>query len=409
MKKILFVDDEVSILDGLKRMLRPMRTEWEMSFAPGGEPALALMDSTPFDVIVTDMRMPGMDGATLLEIVREKHPNVLRIILSGYTELQASIRAVPVAHQFLLKPCDPEMLRAGISRATSLGEVLDSRMLTSLVGALRDLPSLPRVFTELRTALLNPKVSIEQIARIVEKDVAVCAKLLQLVNSAFFGLARDVTDVKTAVSCLGLTVLYDLVITVEVFRSFKANEFISDKFIDDFHAHSQLSARIAAGISNTTKVNSAVVLAALLHDIGKLVIAERTPAHFARVLAQSENEGRPFHEVEEQLTHISHAEVGAYLLSLWGLPYSVVEAVAHHHHPRRVPQVGIDMILVVYVSNILAQERAALAGGPPPLPLDMALLEENHAASFLPEWRKIAEAADTADTAHSAQPLTVST
>lgn len=146
--------------------------------------------------------------------------------------------------------------------------------------------------------------------------------------------------------------------------------------------------------SASTKVNSAVVLAALLHDIGKLVIAERTPAHFARVLAQSEEEGRPFHEIEEHLTHISHAEVGAYLLSLWGLPYSVVEAVAHHHHPRRVPQLGIDMILVVYVSNILAQERAALAGGPPALPLDMELLEQNKAASFLPEWRKIAEAAD---------------
>ena len=113
MKRILFVDDEVSILDGLKRMLRPMRTEWEMSFAPGGEAALEMLASSACDVIVTDMRMPGMDGAALLEIVREKYPSVLRIILSGYTELQASIRAVPVAHQFLLKPCDPEMLRAG--------------------------------------------------------------------------------------------------------------------------------------------------------------------------------------------------------------------------------------------------------------------------------------------------------
>jgi len=216
-------------------------------------------------------------------------------------------------------------------------------------------------------------------------------------------LARDVTDIKTTVSCLGLTVLYDLVITVEVFRSFKANEFINDKYLEDFHNHSQLSARIAAGISQSTKVNSAVVLAALLHDVGKLVIAERTPAHFARVLAQSEEEGRPFHEIEEHFTHISHAEVGAYLLGLWGLPYSVVEAVAHHHHPRLVPQVGIDMILVVYVSNILAQECAALAGGPPALPLDMDLLEQNKAVSFLPEWRKIAEAADPP------QPVAVST
>lgn len=395
MKRILFVDDEVSILDGLKRMLRPMRAEWEMAFAPGGEQALALLATGPFDVIVSDMRMPGMDGAALLEVVREKYPGVLRIILSGYTELQASLRAVPVAHQFLLKPCDPDMLRAGISRATSLGEVLDSRMLTSLVGALRDLPSLPRVFAELKLALGDPKTTIDQVTRIVERDIAVSAKLLQLVNSAFFGLARDVTDVKTAVSCLGMTVLHDLVLTLEVFRSFSANEFVSENYLEAFHLHAHLTARIAAGISQNHRLSPGVVLAALLHDVGKLVIAERTPAHFARALDQARAESRPLFEVEEQLTHISHAEVGAYLLSLWGLPYSLVEAVAHHHHPRRVPQNGVDMVLVVHVANLLAHEREALTGGPPAPPLDVELLEQNGAASLVPAWRKIAEAADT--------------
>jgi hypothetical protein len=139
--------------------------------------------------------------------------------LWGYTELQASLRAVPVAHQFLLKPWDPEMLLAGIARATSLGQVLDSKMLTSLVGSLRELPSLPQVFAELNLALARPSTTIDQVAQIVEQDVAVSAKILQLVNSAFFGLARDVSDRKTAVSCLGMSVLHDLVVTLEVFRS----------------------------------------------------------------------------------------------------------------------------------------------------------------------------------------------
>jgi putative nucleotidyltransferase with HDIG domain len=398
MKRILFVDDEMSILDGLKRMLRPMRGEWDMAFAPGGEAALSLLEAATFDVIVTDMRMPGMDGATLLEIVREKYPSLLRIILSGYTELQASLRAVPVAHQFLLKPCDPEMLRAGIARATSLGEVLDSKMLTSLVGALRDLPSLPRVFSELKIALAQPSVSIQRISQIVEQDVALSAKLLQLVNSAFFGLARDVTDVKTAVSCLGISVLHDLVLTLEVFRSFTSNEFVSVDYLEEFHHHAQLSARIAAGIVQKTQVSPAVVLAALLHDVGKLVIAERTPAHFARALEQSRQENRPLYEIEERLIHISHAEVGAYLLSLWGLPYSVVEAVAHHHHPRRIPANGLDMVLLVYVANLLAHEREALEHGTPAPEFDMELLEQAGLGSHLPEWRKIAEAAQTAPT-----------
>ncbi|HET7107461.1 MAG TPA: response regulator [Candidatus Acidoferrum sp.] len=393
MTSILFVDDEISILDGLKRMLRPMRAEWKMAFAPGGEPALSLLQESAFDVIVSDMRMPGMDGATLLEIVRERYPSTLRIILSGYTELQASLRAVPVAHQFLLKPCDPEVLRAGIARATSLGEVLESKMLTSLVGALRDLPSLPRVFSELQVALVQPNVSTDLITRIVEQDIALSAKLLQLVNSAFFGLARDITSVKTAVNCLGVSVLHDLVLTLDLFRSFTPNEFVSVESIEEFHRHSQLTARIAAGIAQKTQMSPTLVLAALMHDVGKLVIAERTPAHFSRAVLQAHQEGKSLYEIEERLTQISHAEVGAYLLSLWGLPSPVVEAVAHHHHPRRVPLNQADLVVVVYVCNLLAHEREALDQGAPSPEFDMDLLQQAGIADLLPEWRKIAEAA----------------
>ncbi|MGA2419330.1 MAG: response regulator [Candidatus Acidiferrum sp.] len=395
MKHILFVDDEVSILDGLKRMLRPMRNEWDMAFSVGAEPAIALLATTPFDVIVSDMRMPGMDGAALLEIVREKYPSILRIILSGYTDLQAAMRAVPVAHQFLLKPCDPDMLRSAIARATSLGEVLDSRMLISLVGSLRDLPSPPKVSARLRVALADPKITTEQISEIVEQDVAVAAKLLQLVNSAFFGLARDVSDIRTAVKCLGFSVLQDLVLSLEVFRSFTANEFVGEDYLEEVQRHSQLAARIATGIAKTTELNPAVVLAALLHDVGKLVITERTPAHFARALKESAEENRPLFEVEESLIHISHAEVGAYLLSLWGLPYTLVEAVAHHHHPRRVAPNGVDMVVVVYVCNLLAHEREAIASGATPPAFDMELLAEAGIAPLLHAWRKIAEAAHT--------------
>jgi putative nucleotidyltransferase with HDIG domain len=393
MKRILFVDDEIGILDGLKRSLRPMRKEWEMAFAPGADAALSLLSTASFDVIVSDMRMPGMDGAALLEVVREKYPSMLRIILSGYTELQASLRAVPVAHQFLLKPCDPEMLRAGVLRATSLGEVLDSKMLTSLVGALRDLPSLSTVFVELKEAMSRPDVSIESLSKIVQRDVALTAKVLQLVNSAFFGLARDVTDLKTAVGYLGVSVLHDLVLGVEVFRAFTPNEHVSEEYFKEFHRHAQLCAAIASRIAQKHHVSPATTIAAFLHDVGKLVIAERTPAHFARALSQAQEENRPLYEIEERLIHISHAEVGAYLLSLWGLPVGVVEAVAHHHHPRRVPTNGLDMVLLVHVANHLAHECEAQEQGQPTPELDMELILEAGADDFLPEWRKLAEAA----------------
>ena len=336
MTRILFVDDEIRILEGLQRMLRPQRKEWEMAFAPGGQAALTMLEASTFDVIVSDMRMPGIDGAALLETVRQKYPSILRIILSGYTELEASYRAVPVAHQFLLKPCDPDALRAAIERATSLVEVLNSKMLASLVGSLQELPSLPRTYAELRHALSDPDSSIDQVVRIVEQDVAITAKVLQLVNSAFFGVTREISDIRTAVSYLGMTILQNLVLSVEIFRTFMPKRPIPGFSLEEFHQHSQLTARIASEIGKKARISNAVAVAALLHDIGKLVIAERAPEHLTRAMQGVRQDRRPLYMIEEELVGVSHAEVGAYLLSLWGLPSPVVEAVAHHHHPERV-------------------------------------------------------------------------
>jgi putative nucleotidyltransferase with HDIG domain len=391
MKRILFVDDEVKILEALQRMLRPQRAIWEMAFAAGSEAALGMLEAAPFDVVVSDMRMPGLDGAALLEIVRAKHPNILRIVLSGYTELEASLRAVPVAHQFLLKPCDSRALRIAIERGTSLLETLNSKLLIGMVGSMQELPSLPRTYSELRTALSDPQTSLDRVVHIVEKDVAISAKVLQLVNSAFFGVNHEVSDIKAAVGYLGMNILQNLVLSVEAFRMFKPSKLIPGFSLEEFHLHSQLVARIAAGIPAETGLPGATLVAGLLHDVGELVIAERAPDHLIRAIEGSRREGRPLHVVEEALIGVSHAEVGAYLLSLWGLPYPIVEAVAHHHHPGRVPAGKLDMIAVIYAADILAHEQ--LGGAPESncSPMNDEFLASLHVAQHLPAWRKMAE------------------
>jgi putative nucleotidyltransferase with HDIG domain len=390
MKRILFVDDEPKILEALQRMLRPQRNEWEMAFAPGGEAALAMLEAESFDVIVSDMRMPGVDGAALLETVREKYPGMLRVILSGYTELEASFRAVPVAHQFLLKPCDPDALRIAIERATSLLQALNSKMLTGLVGSLQDLPSVPRAFAELRDALSDPETSLERVVKIVEQDVAICAKVLQLVNSAFFGVTREVSDIRTAVSYLGISILQNLVLSLEAFRCFQPNKSIPGFSLEQFHEHSQLAAKIAAAAPGKSKAGGVAVGAALLHDIGKLVIAERAPQPFARAIRGAQEEKRPLYAVEEQLIGVSHAEVGAYLLSLWGLPYPLVEAVAHHHHPGRVPHDKLGVVPVVYLCNLLAHEHENRSPSQPGLiteEIDANIVAEAGLTEQIEEWR----------------------
>ena len=180
-------------------------------------------------------------------------------------------------------------------------QVLNSKMLASLVGSLRDLPSLPRTYSELRQILSDPEASIDQVVRVVEQDVAISAKVLQLVNSAFFGVTREISEIRTAVSYLGMTILQNLVLSVEVFRSFAPKKSIPGFSLEEFHQHSQLAARLASEIGKSAHISNAVVVGGLLHDIGKLVIAERAPEHLARALRGVGEEKLPLYRIEEDL------------------------------------------------------------------------------------------------------------
>ena len=392
MKRILFVDDESKILDGLQRMLRPERHRWEMSFAAGGAAALSMMEAVPFDVIVSDMRMPGMDGAALLKIVRTKYPNVLRIILSGYSEQAAAFNAVSVAHQFLQKPCDQDTLRLAIERATSLNDLLNSKMLAGLVGSVEQLPSMSQTFLAMHDAFNDSNTSITRLTEIIERDPAMCAKILQLVNSAFFGVVRNVADVRTAISCLGMSVLQSLVLSVEIFRVFHPTKHIPGFSMDAVNAHCLLVSRLTAKIGGDHLLPGIGLFAGLLHDIGKLVLAEAAPDHLARAIEGSQIDHCPLYLAEEQLAGVSHAEVGAYLLALWGIPHVIVEAVAYHHHPERIPHASLDLVSSLYFANWIANERETQNAPATQVcaPLNEELANKLGVSEKIEEWRLLA-------------------
>lgn len=393
MRRILFVDDDPNILQGMRRMLRSQREQWELAFADSGEAALAILGAAPFDVIVSDMRMPGMDGASLLACVRERYPEVIRFILSGHSDQSAALRAVPVAHQFLSKPCDSGALQVAIERACGLKAILADDSLCRTVGSMGQLPAMPGTYLEITKALNMPDVDLDAVAGIVEQDVAVTAKLLQLANSAFFGLSREVTNVRAAVRYLGLDILKSLVLSIGVFRSFEGEGLAEVFSVEDFQAHAYLTAKIAAALPSAKHLKDVTSLAALLHDVGKLVLAARMPAHLGRTIGRAHEQQRPLHEVEQELAGVTHAEIGAYLLGLWGLPWAVVEAVAHHHAPGRVPSQGMDALAAVYIANALAREFGAAPNSEPDLvqpALDPVYLEMLGVAGELPAWREMA-------------------
>ena len=364
MKRLLFVDDDDKVLDGIRRMLYADRSRWEMEFALGGEAALQACERHTFDVVISDMRMPGMDGATFLTHMRDRYPQTARIVLSGHSEVDATMRAISVAQRFLAKPCNPVDLQSAIERTCTLQDLLSGPEIRRLVGSIGDLPCLSSTYTSLAQAVRKPNTPIREIAEIVERDMAMSAKVLQLVNSAFFGLAQRVTSLQTAVGYLGMETIKNLVLVADTFRVFTPDKRIPASAYESMQHHAQRVASIVGRLPVDRENRDVIILAALLHDIGKLILASKLPDQFSAALVLSRERGCEMFEAEEELMKTSHAEIGAYLLGLWGIPHLAVEAIAHHHHPTRIPHSEFDGPVALYVADLLARESAATPESP---------------------------------------------
>ncbi|MDB6159274.1 MAG: hypothetical protein JWO04_2980 [Gammaproteobacteria bacterium] len=359
MKRILFVDDEPAVLAGLRTRLHRLHTKWEMQFVESGTVAIERMQERPCDVIVTDMRMPGMDGAKLLEIVNERWPETVRIVLSGYAELQQTVRLVSVAHQYLSKPCQPQQLENVIDRCLLLHELLNQPGLRSLVGRIRALPTLPRIYSALQGIVKDDSVTLADVAKLVGSDSALAARMLQIVNSAFFRLARRISNIEQAVSYLGFQSIRNLAMSVEIFSRWPGKA-CAGLDLEKLQRHVHAVAAAANALAARTPISDDTLLAGLLHDIGYWVLAQECPQDLTRAVELAVSQDIPLHAAEYQVLGASHAEIGAYLLGIWGLPYPVVEAVAHHHQPERVTQTEFDVLSALVIGHALVADDASV-------------------------------------------------
>ncbi|MCK6545741.1 response regulator [Myxococcota bacterium] len=348
-QRILFVDDEPDVLQGLRDVMRSQARTWDVSFAESGREALDRFAEAPFDVVVADMRMPGMDGAELLQEVRRRHPQTVRIILSGYAEMESAIRTVPLAHRFVGKPCEPKALRDVLARACSLQGLLDDPALRAHIGTLPALPAAPSVWSRLTTALMDPKTSMGTVGAIVEADPALAARVLHVVNSAFFALPRRVTNIVDAVRILGIRVVKDLALASEALRMFEKHLPPGFDF-DDEARRAGATARVARRFAGSSAEAPDAFTGGVLHDLGVLVLATLEPESFGACLREARDSGWSLALVERETERVSHARVGAYVLALWGLPYGLVEAVAWHHEgpaPEGAPRAADFVRLAV--------------------------------------------------------------
>lgn len=383
-RRVLFVDDEPNVLDGLRRMLRPLRGEWDMRFAAGGADALAVMAREPVDVLVTDMRMPGMDGDELLEAVRRSHPRVVRLVLTGQCTREAMLRLLRLAHRVLTKPCEPDAIKAAVARASALRELLNDARLVALVGQLGSLPTPPTTYTRVVAELEKPDGAIAEVGNLIAQDIGLTAKLLQMANSSLLGLRAATTSPAQAVRALGTETTKAVVLVAGVLTRYESSA-LGPYSIDDLWEHSRRVAELAGAVAEAEAGRAAGAdarLVGLLHDAGRLVLASQLPEQYQGVLRLVRDDRVALVEAERRVVGATHAEVGAYLLALWGLPDAVVEAVAWHHAPGRCPATAFGPLTAVHAAEaILAPDESGGA--------DATYLQAIGLADRLPEWAGI--------------------
>lgn len=336
MKKILFVDNNKNTVGHLRKQLDSMRKVWNMTFAENASEALALMEDTSYDVVVSEMNMPEMNGVELFDIIMQKYPGAVRIMHSENTDSKMIGASVRVTHQFLLKPCSPDTIKCTIERTCKLQDLTNSEELKQIITGIRNLPTLPRLYNLITREMQSPDPSLAKIGSLIAQDISLSAKILQLVNSAYYSLPQKIIDPEQAVIYLGSEVVKTVVLSNHVFSSFAEDAAALGVDIAQMWNHSMQVGVISGVIARTEQAEKDEVedamISGVLHDIGKLILL-KVPKKYKEIISFMDYTGSDFVDAEYAVMKTSHAEMGAYLLGLWGIPDSVVEIVAFHHGP----------------------------------------------------------------------------
>ncbi len=355
--RVVVADDDELILRSLRRLFRDKAGEWDLLLTTDADAAARALDEVAVRVLVSDFRIKIGDGTELLEVARERHPEVARIVLSGDATADAALHLVPAAHQFLAKPFEPDRLRAMLERVCALPALLKNESLRAVIGRNNELPSAPSVHDALSRALAKPKTSLAEIAAIAERDVGIAAQLLRLASSPVFGPPRAAATVQEAVAALGLDTLRNLLLQSHVITPFRATPALAHFSPESLSVHALATARLARELLDAKSDAGDAFTSGLLHNVGQFVLASRVPHRFAEAL-DGTSRTRSLLETERELMGFTHSEVGAYLLALWGMRPAVIDAVLHHDAPHRAEDPA-NVATAVHVAAVLAKNPEA--------------------------------------------------
>lgn len=356
-KAILFVDDEEHILKALRRLFA--QTDYDTFFALSGRAALDVLAEEKIDLIVSDMRMPEMNGYQLLKQVRMEYPATMRVILSGYAEEKEIISALQdgSTRMYMMKPWDNESLLTMVEQLLALGDIFESKKVLEIMNSLDGLPTLPTIYNKVCT-LIKESADIEAIAKVIENDHVITAKVLQIANAVFYG--KQTGSVKQAIVFLGLANIKNIVLSISIIQkgSREYNNFLTNELL---WKHASLTNKIVHLIYEkllNKKLSSISATAGLLHDIGKIILLQNFPKKYQQITDQMRiNPSATICDVENEILQVSHQEIGGFLLNWWGMPQSIIEAAVFHHTPFDKKIIDREIVGVVHLADYYSWQR----------------------------------------------------
>ena len=354
MALLLFVDDDPEILNSIRRVLYSMRKVWSCQFSVSGEDALELIKKYHFDVVVSDIRMPNMDGVMFLNYVRDLSPDSIRIALTGQSNYQASLGATGIIHHFMTKPVDRKTFNNSIQFALELRSLLTDKNVKAVISKMKSLPSKPQNYQKIMQELERPDPSISRVADYIKQDVGTSAKMMHLVNSAFFGLPRHIETPEQAVVLLGLETVSSLFLSINLFSQFDSM-LLKKLNLETIYDHSlsvaTLSAKLMAYLEPASHKKDSAFIAGYMHDLGKLVFASNYPELYHLIMQHSKKDPNSLCKYERNSIKADHAQAGAYLLGLWNFSEDVVQTVILHHQAPEILKYSTDLAKIVAFAN----------------------------------------------------------
>jgi putative nucleotidyltransferase with HDIG domain len=359
--RILVLIDDLAALGQLEPHFSELPEYWKVHVTQTAENALCLLEQVSFELIFVDLKAGPLASIQFLHQVWQKHPAVIRFLLADSMPPDLMVSCALGPHQVLQKPIDSNVIRAALERARLVDRLFQNKDLQSLVSRIRTFPSRPTVYVEIMKELRSSTASTQTVGELVARDLAISAKLLQITNSAFFGFGRAISAPSDAVLLLGMETTASLVLGIEAFArldNVKLLYFSTDQVWKHCQSVANAARAIAGYVTNDESLAHDAYTAALLHDIGKLALAVNLHEPYRDALNLGREKNLPAWEVERQAFGATHAEAGAYLLSLWGLPAKVIEAVAGHHLPARELSSEFTALTALHLANALENNFA---------------------------------------------------